>query len=257
VRYLGGKSRIAKHIAAIVNAARTAERPGFWEPFCGGLSMSVQLAAHGPGVISDANPALIALYRAVRDGWDPPTEVTREQRDAALALPDSDPYKAFARIGCGFGGDWGAGYARGDGRNYVRESRCALLRDIPKLTGSTLACMSFFDVEPQPLPIVIYADPPYAVTTGYAATGVFDHDRFWACCAAWESHGVPVFVSEYACPVHHSVLWERTYARSIRKAGERDHTDRLFRVGAGTAALPSPHQVELSADGSIVYDSEA
>jgi len=62
MRYLGGKSRIAKHIAPIVNAARTPDRPKFWDPFCGGLSMAVALAKHGPGIVSDFNPALIAEW---------------------------------------------------------------------------------------------------------------------------------------------------------------------------------------------------
>lgn len=231
MQYVGGKTRIAKHIAPIVNAARGADRPYFWEPFCGGLSMSVQLAAHGPpGVVSDANAALIALYQAVRSGWDPPETLSEAEYRAAKGLPDSDPRKAFAGIGCSFGAKWFGGYARGDGRNYAATSRRVVLRDVPKLDGCDLMHLDFFAVTPEPVPLAIYADPPYAGTTGYAATGAFDHGRFWARCAEWERHGVPVFVSEYACPVPHTVLWERTYARSLRKAGERNHTDRLFRV---------------------------
>lgn len=42
MRYLGGKSKTAKMIAGVIQP-----RGLWWEPFCGGLSVSVQLAAYG------------------------------------------------------------------------------------------------------------------------------------------------------------------------------------------------------------------
>src|SRR5690606_2494941 len=95
VRYLGGKSRLAREIASIVNAARGPGVP-FWEPFCGGLSVSVQLAKAGPGIVSDASVALISLYQAVRDGWDPPESVSEAEYHQARTLPETDPLHAFA-----------------------------------------------------------------------------------------------------------------------------------------------------------------
>lgn len=63
MQYLGGKSRIAKHLAAEIDRVR---KPGewIWEPFCGGLSMTVALSKNGPVWATDANPALIALYQS-------------------------------------------------------------------------------------------------------------------------------------------------------------------------------------------------
>lgn len=120
----------------------------FWEPFCGGLSVSVRLAAHGPGIVSDANPALISMYQAVRDGWVPPEHVTREEYQAARTLPDSDPLKGFIGFGCSFGGKWFGGMARSRGRNYSAESARAISRDVGKIAGSAIECMSFFRLEP-------------------------------------------------------------------------------------------------------------
>jgi len=231
MQYLGGKTRLSKAIAEIVNKDR-GDRI-FWDPFCGGLSVSVRLAAHGPGIVSDLNPALIALYQAVRDGWDPPRVVTEDQWAAAKDLPDSDPLKAFAGFGCSFGGMWFQSYARSlkYDCSFAGTSRRALLRDIPKLEGCALEHRSFFDWNPRPLPLVIYCDPPYAGTRGYDKTGVFPHAQFWARCVAWERAGVPVFVSEFSCPVPHRVLWEKTRRCGVRK---RTHmatrTDYLFRV---------------------------
>jgi DNA adenine methylase len=231
VQYLGGKSRLAKQIAAIVNAERGTRR--FWEPFCGGLSISVQLAEHGPGTVSDACAPLANLYRAVLGGWDPPASLSEDEYCAARALPDSDPLKAFAGFGCSFGGKWFGGYARSSGRNFADITRRALLRDVPKLSECDVGCVDFLSVVPRTDGnLVIYCDPPYAGTTGYGGVPRFDSDRFWEVVRGWERCGVPVFVSEYECPIPSRVVWERRHKSSVARATVLETTERLFRVAA-------------------------
>lgn len=183
MRYVGGKTRLAKRIADQI-ANRVSPSDGFiWSPFCGGLSVEAELARRGYRVVcSDLCLPLISLYCAVAAGWNPPRTCTKEERDAALALPDSDPFKAFARFGCGFGGNWSSGYARDvSGTNYAAQSRAALLRDVPLIVGAggRFAHGSFLEV---PLeagdPSLIYADPPYRGVMAYSAVGAFDHAAF-------------------------------------------------------------------------------
>jgi DNA adenine methylase len=228
MQYLGGKSRLAKELAAVI-----APCGKWWEPFCGGLSVSVQLARFGPGTVSDFSRPLIALYRAVRDGWDPPSVLTESAYAEARSLPDTDPLKAFAGFGCSFGGKWFGGYARGAG-DYAAQSRSALLRDIPKLRACKILHLSFFSVNPrkvQELPEVIYADPPYAGTTPYKGVSAFDHPKFWVRCQEWAALGVRVFVSEYQCPVPHELVWSKEHKLSVRdRAGCSVRIERLFRV---------------------------
>lgn len=237
MQYLGGKSRIAKEIAAVI-----APKGLWWEPFCGGLSVSVQLAKYGPGLVSDACLPLISLYRAVRDGWVPPTSVSESEYHDARSLPDSNPLKAFVGFGCSFGGKWFGGYASPDagrmvlGKRFSRDAAgaCArsLARDIGALSKCQLAAQSFFDVSPLsgPAPECIYADPPYVGATGYSATRAFDHDRFWSLCQAWADSGVRVFVSEYDCPVLSSVVWSKTHRSSVSGGNSDLRTERLFQV---------------------------
>jgi len=249
MRYLGGKSRIAKEIAAIV-----APQGIWWEPFCGGLNVSVQLAKYGPGLISDANAALISLYKSVAMGWLPPEAVSAEEYQAAKALPDSDPRKAFIGFGCSFGGMWFSSYAPAkvvlrpgrapEQQNLARSTRNVLLRDIPALSLCTFRPMSFFDVDPQAFPSrpeTIYCDPPYAGTTTYSGVAPFDHGIFWAYCQEWAGRGVRVFVSEYACPVGSDVVWEKQHGcqlGAVRSSATSDNarTERLFRVQAPSVA---------------------
>jgi len=234
MRYLGGKSRLAKEIAAIV-----APRGYWWEPFCGGLSVSVQLAKYGPGLVSDANPALIALYQAVRDGWDPPDSISEEEWRNAKRLDDDNPLKAFAGFGCSFGGGWFHAFSRGHHKkpnwNPARQTRAALLRDLPAISACELSAMSFFEACPHtaPAPECVFADPPYAGTERYRGAPAFDHDRFWSFCQAWADRGTRVFVTEFSCPVPAHVEMERrrpeTSGQQKRQASE-GRVERLFRV---------------------------
>jgi DNA adenine methylase len=236
MQYLGGKSRLAKAIAAVV-----APRGLWWEPFCGGLSVSVQLAKYGPGIVSDVNPALMALYQAVRDGWQPPTSVSREQYDAAKRLPDSDPMKAFCGFGLSFGAKWFAGadvaprdiFPRGlrATRDPVRGAREALLRDLPALSARELRCASFFSIMPGSLSLdAIYCDPPYAGTTDYAAVAPIDHAAFWARCREWARY-TRVFVSEYSSArTGCDLVWSCQHSTQARGGNVKDRVERLWRV---------------------------
>ena len=216
----------------MINVARGPRE--FWDPFCGGLSVSVALGGRGP--ITDANPALIALYQAVAAGWDPPEYVSESEYQAARALPDEDPRKAFCGFGCSFGGKWFAGYARQrlvDGKPYAyaASARNALLRDVPALIarGCRFLCVDFLAIEPRPTSSVLYLDPPYLGTTGYGALGRFDHDRFYARVAAWSRY-TDVFVSEYAMPWGR-VVWSHEVNTSLKGGTSGKSVERLYHFG--------------------------
>jgi DNA adenine methylase len=232
MQYLGGKTRIAKQLAALIDSVR---EPGqwVWDPFCGGLSMSVALSEKGPVWSTDINPALISLYRAVQNGWQPPSSVSKEEYEAAKALPDSNPLKAFCGFCAAFGGKYFGGYARGEGRNWACEGKTGLLRDLPILSAD-VGCLDFCDVEPRPLEALLYLDPPYKGTTGYAAARAFDSALFFAQALRWAAF-THVFISEYACPVGVCV-WETQKAKSVAggNGGGRVATERLYYLPKGT-----------------------
>lgn len=228
MKYLGGKSRIAREIVEAMDV-----RGPWWEPFCGGLSVSVQLASRGTGVCSDAHPALIALYRAIASGWNPPETLTETEYVAARYLPDSDPLKAFAGFGCSFGGRYFAGYARPHvrQRNPVGAARHSCITSVEAVasSGSQIVCQSFFDAAPR-AGLTVYCDPPYMGTTGYRVA--FDSDAFWRRAREWANAGSRVFVSEYECPIDHEVAWSKAHRSSVaRSAAARTvRTEKLFRI---------------------------
>lgn len=247
---MGGKSKIAKHLCAAINPVRRGRTA--WDAFCGGLSMSAELAKAGPVISSDANPALISLYQYVAAGWDPPENVSEEEYKAAKALPDSDPRKAFIGFGCSFGGKWFAGYARcknpndarstgkrtyaGAARNSIRDD-AALLRP----AGWTVAHLNVLEFGPlddvvatDPRDIICYFDPPYAGTEAYGAVAPFDHVAFWARALEWAKY-TDVFVSEYDCPLAVAPVLEFKHDMSVAGGVTKDaRTERLYHIHPDT-----------------------
>lgn len=221
--YLGGKAKIAKHVADVICKHL---RPGqmVWEPFCGGLNVTAELCRRGIDVIAtDASVPLIALFEAVRAGWDPPSTLTREEYYAAKALPLSDPRHGFAQV-CSWGGKPWGGYAKNShGRDYTSEVRICLLRDAP--LPALVKHVDFLAVEPGPLDAVIYCDPPYAGRTGYGAP--FDHAAFVVRVQQWSRY-CTVLVSEYEFPIG-EIVFEITRRAELR-GREKTHVERIYRV---------------------------
>ncbi len=227
---MGGKTRIAKQIAAVIDEHR---QPGqlVWDEFCGGLSVSVALSKKGPVLASDACVPLIALYKAVQEGWDPPTEVSRETYMAAKLLPDSDPMKAFCGFGCSFAGKWFGGYAkctRPDRiKGYAAGTRKSLLST--KFVGS-IKQIDFLEFIPEPTNCIIYCDPPYAGTTGYDSSDKFDYCKFVRRVEQW-SEFTDVFVSEYDFRLGH-VVFEKPQVTTVsrNKSKYETATERLYHI---------------------------
>lgn len=239
---MGGKTRIAKQLAAVIDEYREPGQP-VWDAFCGGLSMSVALSKKGPVYSTDACAPLIALYKAVQAGWDPPTEVSRETWQAAKSLPDSDPMKAFCGFGCSFGGKWFTSYAvQGRVSTYTRgpqvgtkiinnphqATRKSLLRDVPRL--GSIELMDFFSISPYHTDQIIYCDPPYKGTGTFNATLPFDSNLFVALLHEWSRYA-HVFVSEYDLAIG-DCIWSREI-KFGQFAGGRN-TEKLYYIAKGS-----------------------
>lgn len=226
MRYLGGKAKIARHVVDLIERYRAPAQP-VWEPFCGGLNVTRELARRGIDVIAtDASWPLIALVQAVRAGWQPPAALSRDEWRAARALPASNPLHGFAGY-TSFGGDYGGGYAAPRRDNHFDQTRRALAIDA--LAPAHVQCVDFLAVDPWPINALLYCDPPYAGRTGYAACAPFDHDRFVERVGQWAALGVTVLVSEYAFPLGECV-WEFERAAGLRGRESR-HVERLFKIG--------------------------
>lgn len=78
MQYFGGKARIAKEIARILNIY-VKPRALYLEPFCGGLNVTQYINPAANRVAMDFNFDLIQLYKAVQKGYELPENITEER----------------------------------------------------------------------------------------------------------------------------------------------------------------------------------
>lgn len=230
MQYFGGKHRIAGAIAKAMEPIGSH----YVEPFVGGASVLCRISAP-TRFASDSNSALIAMWRALQAGWEPPVCVSEDEYATAKELPDTDPLKAFIGFGCSFAGKWFGGYARGaTGRNYASGARNGLLKKIGALENVCFlpGDYSLADYRPG---ATVYCDPPYAGTTQYGAVEAFDWAKFWKTMSFLADRGMRVFVSEYAAPSNWFPILELDVKTDIRtKAnGKETRREKLFTYRGG------------------------
>ena len=84
MRYLGGKSRLAKEIAGVLSGF-LGSAGVYVEPFVGSAAVAEKLAGLSPipMLLADSHPDLILLYRAMQNGYVPPDAVSEQEYEQA------------------------------------------------------------------------------------------------------------------------------------------------------------------------------
>lgn len=241
MKYQGGKARIARRLVDEM-VALAPDKTRWVEPFVGGAWVLER--AHAADRFSslhagDALEDVILLYRAVADGWVPPSATTREMHAALRSAPAS-PLRALVGFGSSYGGTFFAGFC-GDALNGTRTNAAIAAANVAKrreiFQRTDLRHRDFREWEDTiGADTLVYCDPPYDGTYAYRGTDAFDSAAFWAWCARMAARGAAVFVSEYAAPAWAEQVWARTAKQTAARHENREATERLFRV-PGAAAL--------------------
>ena len=229
MRYLGGKSRISTQLSNVVNTTfgERGERV-FVSLFCGSCAIESKVNADVK-ILNDKHPYLIAMWKALQDGWIPPEEISKEQYKYIKEHKDEDmALSGFVGFGCSFGGKWFGGLAankRGD--NYCRRANKSVLKDMGGLQNATFLCLDYKDVE-IPQGAIVYADPPYDNTTGYSL-GDFDSNEFWGYVRKLSETNI-VLVSEEKAPDDFVSIWHKEQKRMIDNVNKNifTRTENLF-----------------------------
>jgi DNA adenine methylase len=109
VQYFGGKSRIAKPLSRFL-IERLRPGQAFVDLFCGGCNIIAEMPGNRIRIANDINPYLIAMWKALQDGWNPPEQLTRnEYYDIKNNLDRDMALSAFVGFGCSFAGKWWGG----------------------------------------------------------------------------------------------------------------------------------------------------
>lgn len=195
MKYQGGKTRIAKRLAAEM-LSHSENRKRYVEPFVGGGSVATAMVPNfESALLSDSSLDLVLLWRATQDGWIPPTCLS-EQEYYELKGSFPSPLRGFAAYACSWGGKKWGGYGRDrqGNRNFADEGSRAILRKIQCLHNADFECLDFESLNIRATDVV-YCDPPYFGTTEYAESN-FSKDRFVRTIQKWANLGSTVFVSE-------------------------------------------------------------
>jgi len=225
MKYIGSKRFVLKHILPIMLKER-GDR--VWvEPFVGGANVICNIT--GERIGNDTHKYLIALLRAVQEGWIPPTEVSKELYYSVKDNPDifKDEFVGFVGFLCSFGAKWWGGYAKNKrGENFAGESSRVLVKQAKTLGGVKFTCMNYCDMV-IPDNSLIYCDPPYAGTSVLDVD--FNHFEFWEWCRNRSREGHIVFVSEYNAPDDFECLLEMDTITNLNKNGRSPRLDKLFK----------------------------
>lgn len=231
MKYVGSKNKHAKEILPIILKDRK-DNQFYVEPFVGGFNLIDKV--QGKRIANDKHPYLIALYKALQNGWTPPDFVSEEEYKRVKANLDENPaLSGFVGFGCSFSGKWFGGYARGNQnngspRNYCMESKKNILKQVDKIKGIEIYNLEY-DKVPIPENSIVYCDPPYKGTVKYSGVDSFDYDKFWEWCLALVNSGHTVFVSEYTAPEGWVSVWEKQVHNTLDlNTGSKTGVERLF-----------------------------
>lgn len=180
--------------------------------FCGACNVEAKIIAEHK-ICNDKHEYLIAMWQALQRGYELPDSISEEQYRYIMTHKDEDKALAgFVGFACSFGGKWFGCYARNNRTNYADTGKRHTLKCFEGLRNAEFLCMDYHDV-PIPEGAVIYADPPYAGTTGYS-TGAFDSAAFWEYMRELSTKHL-VFISEQTAPEDFVPVWEKPYRRAM------------------------------------------
>ncbi len=189
------------------------------EPFVGGANVIDKVQGNRIG--NDNQEYVIALYKALQNGYIPPKEVTSDFFFEVENNKDKYPKELVGYLGTQltFGCEWWGSFRRDNTgkRNYGVEAYNNVMKQQPNLIGIEFVCGDYRDLE-IPSNSLIYCDPPYRGVRKYVGNVKFDSDVFWEVCRNWSKQGHIVFVSEYEAPTDFECVWSKEISASANNS---------------------------------------
>lgn len=222
MQYLGGKYYTRKAIGSYLASIRQGR--DYIEPFVGAAWILSEIQG-GVRIASDQSLDLILLWQGIQNGWDPPSDLSKEQYEN-LRKESPSALRAFAGFGCSYSGKWFGGYAKPNSKNpnYARNTRNSLLRKKELIKNVTFLHCCFSEYDSSIEDSLIYCDPPYYNTTGYQFS--FDTHKFWE-WARLMSRKNKVIVSEYQAPSDFECVLEIN-TKTALKGSDTSRVEKLF-----------------------------
>lgn len=242
MKYMGSKSRIAKHILPIILKSRMPDQ-WYVEPFVGGANTIAKVEGNRLG--ADNNKYLIALFKGLQDNAFREFNQSKEHYILVRNEYNNNTNINFTDFHIGLVGYMASANGRffdggysgksntkiGTVRNYINESVRGMEKHIPNLKGINFSCVDYRNLN-LPSNSIIYCDIPYKNSKAYSTSKNFDHDLFWVWCREAVKQGHKVFISEYIAPEDFVCVWEQEVKSSLsangKAGGNKKSVERLF-----------------------------
>ena len=221
MQYFGGKHRISKRLSQYLNSQLKDNQP-FVDLFCGSCNVISKIDDNRLRIANDKHKYLIAMWKALQDGWLPPDKISREEYVFIRDNKDDSPYLAgFVGFACSFAGRWFEGYAyNSKGYNYCLSSKRSCINKLSNLNNVEFYNLNYDKVN-IPKGSLVYCDIPYKGSKPYCKkeVGIFDHYEFYQ----WvrdNSSTYDIYISEYKenVPEDFEIVWEMESRKIIRNA---------------------------------------
>jgi len=231
MRYFGGKARLGKKIAEVVNSYLTNEKD-YIEPFVGGANVTQYIWNGCKGrYCYDINPYLIEFWKSLISGYFPPKNLTKEEYLYIKNNKDENKdLTGFVGFGCSFAGKWFGGFAKSRTRDYCLNAYNSVMKKNKGLIRCIFNCLFYQEINP--INAIIYCDPPYANTTKYDYCPNFNSEEFWQIMRKWPKNNI-VIISEYSAPDDFKCIEEFKTKTDIRNKYNKkeDRIEKLFKLG--------------------------
>lgn len=218
MQYFGGKAKIAKPLAAFLNAEM---KPGqsFVDLFCGSCNVISKIDSGRERVANDLHYELVSLHKAVQNGTFKPYRISEEEYKVIKGNKSKyEPWLlAFAGFGLSFSGKYFGGYARcSRGDDYYSNCVNSTFKKHASMQDVIFKHGEYTEVI-LPVASLVYCDIPYKNTTKYS-TGSFNHAEFYDWVIKTQASGHSVLVSEYEhnVPDGWKVVWRHESKKDIR-----------------------------------------
>ncbi len=221
MRYLGGKNRIGKEIAQVLQKIAPPDTVnGYCEPFCGSLGVMVHMvpAGYKKTLAYDKCKDIILLWKEIKKGtFKIPRNVSERTWKRYKARREPSAMRAFVGFGCSFGGKWFSGYANlYDSSCQISQTKRAIQKKVPMVCK--INRIGYKDYRSIRLKgYLIYCDPPYQGTVRVGKLNSFDHVEFWNIMREWSKENI-VIISEYNAPKDFKCIWKKKLFVQINKA---------------------------------------
>jgi DNA adenine methylase len=208
-KYLGGKARQGAELAQVLSTLDPygPYKSPYWEPFVGMCGVMRHMKAPFR-VGSDTHEDVILMWKAVQNGWKPPTKCTKPQYQRLQKSTQPSPERGFLGHSMAYMGIFLGPYFDRRNNSECRKAAANVNKVRPMIQNVKFFTSSYDEVNlPHSPRMLIYCDPPYVDTFPVGKGDAFNTKKFWDWVRKQSKYHT-VAVTERIAPPDFMPIWK-------------------------------------------------